>query len=93
MWIQGGSAKGIEGGSVNRMGRGGVARRSHACHPRSMRRGRNISLVLAVYIVIGIVVAYDRNYLTSRLLKQLVSALLAIFLWFLVLLGVDLHVS
>jgi hypothetical protein len=58
-----------------------------------MRRGRNLSLVLAVYILIGIVVAYDRNYLTSRILKQLVSALLAIFLWFLLLLGVDLHVS
>ena len=58
-----------------------------------MRRGRNLSLVLAVYILIGIVVAYDRNYLTSRILKQIVSALLAIFLWFLLLLGVDLHVS
>jgi predicted lysophospholipase L1 biosynthesis ABC-type transport system permease subunit len=58
-----------------------------------MRRGRNLSLVLAIYIVIGIVVAYDRNYITSRLLKQVLSALLAIFLWFLVLLGVDLHVS
>jgi hypothetical protein len=58
-----------------------------------MRRGRNLSLVLAIYILIGIVVAYDRNYITTRLLKQLLSALLAIFLWFLVLLGVDLHVS
>jgi hypothetical protein len=58
-----------------------------------MRRGRNLSLVLAIYILIGIVVAYDRNYITSRLLKQLLSALLAIFLWFLVLLDVDLHVS
>jgi len=58
-----------------------------------MRRGRNVSLVLAVYILIGIVVAYDRDYLTSRILKQIVSALLAIFLWFLLLLGVDLHVS
>jgi hypothetical protein len=58
-----------------------------------MRRGRTISLVLAIYLLIGIIVAYDRNYLTSRLLKQVVSALLAIFLWFLLLLGVDLHVS
>lgn len=58
-----------------------------------MRRGRNVSLVLAVYILIGIVVAYDKNYLTSRILKQFLSALLAIFLWFLLLLGVDLHVS
>ncbi len=58
-----------------------------------MRRGRNISLVLAVYLVIGIIVAYDKDYLTSRLLKQLLSALLAIFLWFLLLLDVDLHVG
>ena len=58
-----------------------------------MRRGRQISLVLAVYLLIGIIVAYDRNYLTSRLLKSLVSALLAIFLWFLLLLDVDLHVG
>jgi hypothetical protein len=58
-----------------------------------MRRGRQISLVLAVYLLIGIIVAYDRDYLTSRLLKSLVSALLAIFLWFLLLLDVDLHVG
>ncbi|MEP6760025.1 MAG: hypothetical protein ABJA93_01495 [Sporichthyaceae bacterium] len=58
-----------------------------------MRRGRNVSLVLALYLLIGIVVAYDRNYLTARLLKLLLSALLAIFLWPLLLLGVDLHVG
>jgi len=58
-----------------------------------MRRGRNISLVLAVYLVIGLIVAYDRDYITSRLLKQLLSALLAIFLWPLLLLDVDLHVG
>ncbi len=58
-----------------------------------MRRGRNISLVLAVYLVIGIIVAYDQNYLTSALLKRLVSALLGIFLWPLLLLDVDLHVG
>ena len=58
-----------------------------------MRRGRQISLVLAVYVLIGIIVAYDRDYLTSRLLKSVLSALLAIFLWFLVLLDVDLRVT
>ena len=57
-----------------------------------MRRGRNISLVLALYLLIGIVVAYDRNYLSTRVLKSLLSALLAVVLWFLLLLGVDLHV-
>jgi hypothetical protein len=58
-----------------------------------MRRGRQISLVLAVYLVIGIIVAYDQGYLTSGLLKRLVSALLAICLWWLLLLDVDLHVG
>jgi len=57
-----------------------------------MRRGRNISLVLALYLLIGIVVAYDRNYLSTKVLKTLLSALLAVVLWFLLLLGVDLHV-
>ncbi len=58
-----------------------------------MRRGRQISLVLAVYVLIGVVVAYDQGYLSSRLLKSLLSALLAIFLWFLLLLDVDLRVN
>jgi hypothetical protein len=38
-------------------------------------------------------VAWDRDYITISLLKKVLSALLAIFLWFLVLLGVSLHVS
>jgi hypothetical protein len=54
-------------------------------------RRRPISLILLVYIIIGIVVAYNKHYITTALLKSLVSALLAVFLWFLVLLGVDLH--
>jgi uncharacterized membrane protein (DUF485 family) len=57
-----------------------------------MRRGRNISLALVVYLLIGIVVAYDRDYLSTKVLKSLLSALLAVVLWFLLLLGVDLHV-
>jgi predicted lysophospholipase L1 biosynthesis ABC-type transport system permease subunit len=58
-----------------------------------MRRGRNISLVLAVYLVIGLIVAYDQHYITSGLLKRLVSMLLGIVLWPLLLLDVDLHVG
>jgi hypothetical protein len=58
-----------------------------------MRRGRNVSLVLAVYLVIGIIVAYDQHYITSALLKRLVSMLLGIVLWPLLLLDVDLHVG
>ena len=58
-----------------------------------MRRGRQVSLVLAVYIVIGLIVAYDRDYITVRLLKNLLSAVLAVVLWFLVLLGVSLRID
>jgi hypothetical protein len=53
---------------------------------------RPISLVGLIYIIIGIIVAWDRGYITVSLLKAVLSALLAIFLWFLVLLGVSLHI-
>ena len=52
-----------------------------------------IGLVLAVYLLIGIVVAVDRGYITASLLKGLLSAVLAVLLWFLVLLGVNLRVG
>ena len=55
-------------------------------------RGR-FSFVGLIYILIGIFVAWDRDYITSSLLKKVFSALLAIFLWFLVLLGVNMHLS
>jgi hypothetical protein len=50
------------------------------------------SLAFLAYLVIGIVIAWDRGYVTLSWLKTLASALLAIFLWWLVLLGVNLHV-
>ena len=53
---------------------------------------RGYSLVFLIYVLIGIFVAFDRHYITASLLKAILSALLAIFLWWLVLLGVDLHV-
>ena len=53
---------------------------------------RTYSLLFLVYVLIGIFVAFDRGYITVSLLKAVLSALLAIFLWWLVLLGVDLHV-
>ena len=58
-----------------------------------LRTRNNVSLLVVVYLVIGVVVAYQRHYITVGLLKAVLSALLAVFLWFLVLLGVDLHVS
>ncbi|MCO5973243.1 MULTISPECIES: hypothetical protein [Actinoallomurus] len=58
-----------------------------------MRIRGGISFVGLIYILIGIFVAWDHDYITVGLLKRVVSAILAIFLWVLILLGVDLHVS
>ena len=55
-------------------------------------RRHSISLVGLIYLIIGLVVAWQKGYLTTGILKIVLSAMLAIFLWFLVLLGVDLHV-
>ena len=53
---------------------------------------KRVSLVFAIYIIIGLVVAVERHYITVNLLKWVFSALLAIFLWWLPLLGVNLHI-
>jgi hypothetical protein len=58
-----------------------------------MRIRGGISFVGLIYILIGIFVAWDHDYITIGLLKRVLSALLAIFLWVLILLGVSLHVS
>jgi hypothetical protein len=50
------------------------------------------SLVILIYIVVGIIIAWDRAYVTLAWAKTFASALLAVFLWWLVLLGVNLHV-
>lgn len=53
---------------------------------------RVYSLIVLIYLVIGVFVSLDRGYLTVPFLKTLLSVLLSILLWFLVLLGVDLHI-
>jgi hypothetical protein len=53
---------------------------------------RRIGLVGLIYIIVGIVVAWEKHYITVGLLKGVLSALLAIFLWWLPLLGVSLHI-
>lgn len=53
---------------------------------------RRIGLVGLIYIIIGIVVAWEKHYITVGLLKAVLSALLAIILWWLPLLGVNLHI-
>ena len=50
------------------------------------------SIVAVVYLVIGVVVASQRDYLDDHdRLKPILSAILAILLWPLVLLGIDLR--
>jgi hypothetical protein len=46
-----------------------------------------------VYLVVGLVVAANRDYLEDlNGVRALISAVLAILLWPLVLLGIDLHI-
>ena len=54
---------------------------------------RRFGILGLIYIVIGIIVAIDRGYITVALLKAVLSAILAILLWWLVLLGVNLHIG
>ncbi|WP_067806423.1 hypothetical protein [Actinomadura formosensis] len=51
-----------------------------------------VSLVGLIYVIIGVFIAWDRGYINLDLVREVGSALLAVFLWFLVLLGVDLHI-
>jgi hypothetical protein len=47
-----------------------------------------------IYVAIGIFLAQTKDYLENvETLKRIVSALLAILLWPLLLLGVDLHIK
>lgn len=49
-------------------------------------------LIVMVYLVIGGVIAWDHGYLNLGWLKSLASAILAILLWWLIPLGVNLHI-
>jgi ABC-type Na+ efflux pump permease subunit len=58
-----------------------------------MRFGRP-SLLGIVYLLVGVVVAANKDYFQSlETLERVVSALLAIVLWPLLFIGVDLHVN
>ena len=50
------------------------------------------SLAFLIYVIIGIVVAWNRGYIFFAWIKATASILLAFFLWWLVLLGVNVHV-
>ena len=51
------------------------------------------TLITVAYLIAGLIVAANDDYLRElSTIRQVVSALVAIILWPLVLLGVDLHI-
>ncbi|MEV0613426.1 hypothetical protein AB0I81_08875 [Nonomuraea sp. NPDC050404] len=58
-----------------------------------MSRWRLRALIVLIYVIVGIYVAWVYDYITPGLLRDLAEALLAVGLWFLVLLGIDLHIG
>ena len=55
---------------------------------------RRIPLLFVLYAVIGVVVAYAEHYFDNvERTKQLLSAILAVALWPLVLVGFDIRVT
>lgn len=48
--------------------------------------------VILLYLIIGGVIAWDHGYLGLSWLRSLASAILAIALWWLIPLGVNLHI-
>ncbi len=53
---------------------------------------RPAGIIVLIYLIIGVIVAWTRGYLYLGILKVILSAVLAIVLWFLPLLGVSLHI-
>jgi hypothetical protein len=58
-----------------------------------VRRGRGISLLALVYVGVGVAIAASHDYFDNvHGWRGVLSAIFAIFLWPLVLLGIDLHI-
>ena len=49
-------------------------------------------LLIVLYLIVGLVIAWDHGYLGLNWLRSVASAVLAVFLWWLVLLGVNVHI-
>jgi hypothetical protein len=59
----------------------------------AVRMRNHVSITGLVYVTVGIVVAVAYDYITAGLLARLASTLLAIVLWPLPLLGIDLNIG
>ena len=59
-----------------------------------MRRGGGISLVGLIYVGVGVAIAASHDYFKNiEGWRGVLSAIFAVFLWPLILLGIDLHVK
>jgi len=59
-----------------------------------VRRGGVTTLLLAVYLAVGVIVANSHHYFRGiDDVKDFISAILAVILWPLVLLKVNLHIK
>jgi ABC-type anion transport system duplicated permease subunit len=59
-----------------------------------MKRSRGASLVFVIWVVIGVIVAANHHYFSDlKTLGSVLSALLAILLWPLILLGTKITIN
>ncbi|HEY3208754.1 MAG TPA: hypothetical protein VGL18_03045 [Actinomycetota bacterium] len=59
-----------------------------------MRRGGLTTLVVAIYLAVGVIVANSHHYFRGlNDLKDFISAVLAVILWPLVLARINLHIK
>jgi hypothetical protein len=59
-----------------------------------MRRGGLTTLLVAIYLAVGVIVANSHHYFRGMNdVKDVISAILAVILWPLVLLKVNLHIK
>jgi hypothetical protein len=59
-----------------------------------MYRRRGPGILGVIYVVIGLIVASSHHYFRNlETAKRIISAVLAIVLWPLVLIGIDLHIK
>lgn len=53
---------------------------------------RRHSWLFIIWVVVGLVVAWERSYITLKIVEIVLSAVLTTLLWPLVLIGVNLHI-
>ncbi len=67
---------------------------SYRVYERRYASARGSGIIVAIYLVIGVLVAVAQNYFDHlSTLGRLVSAVLAVLLWPLLLLGLDIRVG